>query len=110
MVQCSIIDANIDTTGFSYTLSLIDEKYKMFILHALMKFGTVHFNEFRGYIKGTSFKTLSADLKEIETNGLVHREKYSQVPPRVKYSLTETGRSLIPILDFVCERGDIYRG
>ena len=109
MVQCSIVEADIDETGFSYTLSLINGKYKMFILYALMEFGTVRFNEMKGYIKGISFKTLSANLKELEADGLVHREEYPQVPPKVEYSLTETGKSLIPILDFMCEWGDVHR-
>ena len=103
MVQCSIVDADIESTGFSYTLSIIDGKYKMFILYALMEFGTVRFNEMKGYIKGISFKTLSSNLKELE------REEFPQVPPKVEYSLTETGRSLIPILDSMCEWGDVHR-
>ena len=80
-----------------------------FILYALMEFGTVRFNEMKGYIKGISFKTLSANLKELEADGLVHREEYPQVPPKVEYSLTETGKSLIPILDSMCEWGDVHR-
>lgn len=109
MVQCCIVDADIDETGFSYTLSLINGKYKMFILYALMEFGTVRFNEMKGYIKGISFKTLSTNLKELEEDGLVHREEYPQVPPKVEYSLMEEGRSLIPILDSMCEWGDVHR-
>lgn len=106
---CCIQDARLDETGFSYTLSLINGKYKMIILYSLMEFGTVRFNEMKGYIKGISYKTLSTNLKELEADGLVHREEYSQVPPKVEYSLTETGRSLIPILDAMCEWGDVHR-
>lgn len=108
--DCSILDADLDKTGFSYTMSLIEGKYKMVILYALMEFGTVRFNEMKGYIKGISFKTLSANLRELESCGLVHREEYPQVPPKVEYSLTETGKSLIPILDAMCEWGDVHRG
>ena len=61
------------------------------------------------YISGVSDKTLSIALKELEKDGLVHREMYPQVPPKVEYSLTETGRSLIPILDGMCEWGDLHR-
>lgn len=109
MTDCCIQDADYEKTGFSYTLSLISGKYKMVILYSLMEFGTVRFNELKGYIRGISFKTLSTNLKEPETDGLVHREEYPQVPPKVEHSLTETGRSLIPILDAMCEWGDVHR-
>ena len=94
-----IQDADLEQTGFHYTMSLIQGKYKMFILYTLMDFGVVRFNEMKRYIRGISFKTLSATLKELEADGLVHREEYPQIPPKVEYSLTERGRSLIPILD-----------
>ena len=66
----------------------------------------VRFNEMKKYIGGISYKTLSATLKELEADGLVHREEYPQIPPKVEYSLTPRGRSLIPILDGMCEWGD----
>lgn len=109
MMQCKITEADLGETGFSYTLSLISGKYKMTILYCLMEFGSVRFNEMKGYIKGISYKTLSSNLKELERDGLVHREEYPQVPPKVEYSLTETGKSLIPILDGMCEWGDDHR-
>ena len=108
-MDCCIQDADYDRTGFSYTLSLINGKYKMVILYTLMEFGTVRFNEMKGYIKGISFKTLSSNLKELEEDGLVIRQEYPQVPPKVEYSLTEMGKSLIPILDSMCEWGDVHR-
>ncbi len=95
----------LGTTGFSYTLSLINGKYKMMILYTLTEFGVVRFNEMKKYIGGISYKTLSATLKELETDRLVHREEYPQIPPKVEYSLTERGRSLVPILDAMCEWG-----
>lgn len=96
-------------TGFSYTLSLINGKYKMTILYTLMEFGVVRFNEMKKYIGDISYKTLSVTLKELEADGLVHREEYPQIPPKVEYSLTPRGRSLIPILDALCEWGDRNR-
>ena len=107
-IEC-IADAAIEDTGFHYTMTLIQGKYKMFILYALMGFGVVRFNELKRYIKTISYKTLSATLKELEADGLVHREEYPQIPPRVEYSLTERGRSLIPILDRMCEWGEQNR-
>ncbi|MCI8552227.1 MAG: winged helix-turn-helix transcriptional regulator [Lawsonibacter sp.] len=57
------------------------------------------------YIGEISYKTLSASLKELETDQLVHREEYPQIPPKVEYSLTARGKSLIPILDAMCDWG-----
>ncbi|HIW16083.1 MAG TPA: helix-turn-helix transcriptional regulator [Firmicutes bacterium] len=107
-VRC-ISDECIGNTGFSYTLSLINGKYKMTILYTLMEFGTVRFNEMKRYIGGISYKTLSSTLKELENDGLVHREEYPQIPPKVEYSLTGRGRSLIPILDAMCDWGEKNR-
>ena len=107
-IEC-IQDANLEETGFSYTMSLIQGKYKMFILYALMGFQVVRFNELKEYIKTISYKTLSSTLKELEGDGLVHREEYPQIPPKVEYSLTERGKSLIPILDSMCEWGEKNR-
>ena len=84
---------SLETTGFSYTLSLISGKYKMTILYTLMEFGVVRFNEMKKYIGGISYKTLSSSLKELEADQLVHREEYPQIPPKVEYSLTERGKS-----------------
>lgn len=99
----------LETTGFSYTLSLISGKYKMTILYTLMEFEVVRFNEMKRYIGTISYKTLSAALKELEADQLIHREEYPQIPPKVEYSLTERGRTLIPILDSLCEWGDKNR-
>ena len=99
----------LQTTGFSYTLSLINGKYKMTILYTLMEFGIVRFNEMKKYIGDISYKTLSSTLKELELDQLVHRKEYPQIPPKVEYSLTERGKTLIPILDSMCEWGDQNR-
>ena len=107
-IEC-IKDAHLEETGFNYTMSLIQGKYKMFILYTLMEFKVVRFNELKKYIKTISYKTLSTTLKELEADGLVHREEFPQIPPKVEYSLTERGASLIPILDSMCEWGEKTR-
>ncbi len=101
-----INEAKLDETGFNYTMSLIQGKYKMFILYALMGYKVVRFNELKKYIKTISYKTLSTTLKELEAAGLVYRKVYPQIPPKVEYSLTQRGESLIPILDSMCEWGE----
>ncbi|MDE5770116.1 MAG: helix-turn-helix transcriptional regulator [Ruminococcus sp.] len=109
MEKRCIANENLENTGFSYTLSLINGKYKMTILYTLMEFGVVRFNEMQKYIGSISYKTLSTNLKELEADQLVHREEYPQIPPKVEYSLTERGKSLIPILDSMCEWGYLHR-
>ncbi len=108
MERC-ISNENLADTGFSYTLSLINGKYKMTILYTLMEFSVVRFNELQRYIKGISYKTLSVMLKELEADKLVVRKEYPQIPPKVEYSLSERGKSLMPILDMMCEWGDKNR-
>jgi DNA-binding HxlR family transcriptional regulator len=100
-----ISQESLGNTGFSYTLSLINGKYKMVILYTLMEFGVVRFNEMKKYIGGISYKTLSANLKELEADQLVHREEYPQIPPKVEYTLTERGHSLVAVLDKLCDWG-----
>ena len=109
MGERCISNENLETTGFSYTLSLINGKYKMTILYTLMEFKVVRFNEMKKYIGGISYKTLSSSLKELEADQLINRKEYPQIPPKVEYSLTERGESLIPILDGMCEWGDQHR-
>ena len=100
---------SLGETGFSYTLSLINGKYKMVILYTLMEFGVVRFNEMKKYIGGISYKTLSATLKELEADELVHREEYPQIPPKVEYTLSERGKSLMTVLDQLCVWGEENR-
>ena len=101
-----IVNSALEDTGFSYTLSLIQGKYKMSVLYTLTEFKVVRFNELRRYIKTISFKTLSSTLKELEADQLIHREEYPQIPPKVEYSLTKRGETLIPVLDAMCTWGE----
>lgn len=71
-----IANSKLEDTGFNYTMSLIQGKYKMIVLYTLMEFEVVRFNEMKRYIGEISYKTLSATLKELEADGLVHREEY----------------------------------
>lgn len=109
MIKNYIENANFEDTGFRYTLSLISGKYKMIILYCLMEFEPVRFNEMRRYIKTISDKTLSANLKELEADGLICRREYPQIPPKVEYSLTERGKSLMAVLDQLCVWGENNR-
>ena len=106
MIKNYIEEANFEDTGFSYTLSLISGKHKMVILYCLMEFDVVRFNELRRYLKKVSDKTLSNNLKELETDRLIIRKEYPQIPPKVEYSLSDRGRSLMAVLDQLCVWGE----
>ena len=90
------------------TLMLIGDKWKVLILRDLMP-GTKRFGELKKSIGSVSQKVLTAQLRDMEQNGLVHREVYAEVPPRVEYSLTALGRSLKPILDVMGAWGEEYK-
>ncbi|MEF2824144.1 MAG: helix-turn-helix domain-containing protein [Peptococcaceae bacterium] len=109
MIKNYIEHANFEDTGFSYTLSLISGKYKMIILYCLMEFAPVRFNEMRRYINTISDKTLSANLKELERDGLIIRKEYPQIPPKVEYRLSPRGESLMTVLDQLCVWGENNR-
>mgnify|MGYP004434839767 FL=1 len=78
------------------------------ILRDLMS-GTKRFGELKKSIGTVSQKVLTAQLRDMEANGLVHRDVYAEVPPRVEYSLTELGQSLKPILDAMWNWGEDYK-
>ena len=109
MIKNYIEKANFEDTGFSYTLSLISGKYKMVILYCLMEFGVVRYNEMKRYLKTVSHKALSLSLKELERDGLIIRKEYPQIPPKVEYSLSDKGKSLMKILDELCTWGDEHK-
>ena len=90
------------------TLTLIGDKWKVLILRDLMP-GTKRFGELKKSIGAVSQKVLTAQLRAMEESGLVHREVYAEVPPRVEYSLTELGKSLKPILDSLRAWGEAYK-
>ena len=101
----SISEARFDDTGYSYTLSLIAGKYKPIILYCLMEYEPVRFNEMQRYLGRVADKTLSQNLKELERDGLIHREMYPEIPPKVEYTLTQRGQSLVAVLDKLCDWG-----
>lgn len=104
-----IEEARLENTGFHYTLSLINGKYKMIILYTLMEYKVVRYNEMKRYIGTISHKTLSNALKELEADGLLIRTEYPQIPPKVEYQLSDKGKSLMPILDSMCHWGEAHR-
>lgn len=90
------------------TLTLISDKWKVLILRDLLP-GTKRFGELRKSIGQVSQKVLTAQLRQMEESGLVHRQVYPEVPPRVEYTLTDLGYSLKPVLDAMWFWGEGYK-
>ena len=90
------------------TMGLIGDKWKVLIIRDLLT-GTKRFGELRKSVTGITQKVLTNNLRQMEASGLVNRKVYAEVPPRVEYSLTETGWSLKPILDSMVVWGNSYR-
>lgn len=107
--DCVSTGEDIQQTDFGYTLSLIGGKYKMTVMYWLVARGVVRHNELRRLIGSVSYKMLSSTLKELEADGLIVRQVYPQTPPKVEYSLSARGRSLMPVLDAMCEWGNKNR-
>ena len=96
-----------ETCPVEATLDLIGGKYKTLILWHLSD-GKLRFSELRKAIKSATPKMLTQQLRELEGHKLIHREVFPVVPPKVEYSLTETGRSLMPILMAMRDWGAAY--
>lgn len=90
------------------TLMLISDRWKVLIIRELLG-GTKRFGELKKSIGAISQKVLTAHLRSMEASGLLTRKVYSEVPPRVEYTLTETGYSLRPVLDAMVAWGTAYK-
>jgi len=99
---------NLPACPVETTLLLISDKWKVLILRDLLP-GTKRFGELRKSIGHISQKVLTANLREMEDDGLVKRKVYAEVPPRVEYNLTKLGLSLKPILDAMWSWGEQYK-
>ena len=87
------------------TMGLIGDKWKVLIIRDLLT-GTKRFGELKKSLTGITQKVLTNNLRQMEASGLINRKVYAEVPPRVEYSLTETGLSLKPILDSMVQWGN----
>ena len=90
------------------TLMLISDRWKVLILRDLMP-GTKRFGELKSSIGRVTQKVLTANLRQMEAQGLVTRKVYAEVPPRVEYTLTELGYSLQPVLEAMRDWGEAYK-
>lgn len=101
----SEVNEKIYTCPIDFTIDLISGKWSMWILWSLQN-GSLRFGELRREIPGITEKMLIQQLKKFETYNIVERKVYSEVPPKVEYSLTEHGKSLKPIMLLIKQWGD----
>lgn len=100
---------SIEQCPVTTALSVIGGKWKVIILWHLKEGGVKRFGELQRLVRGISQKMLTQELRDLEDSGLVSRKVYPVVPPKVEYSLTETGWSLKPVLEQLSEWGTEYR-
>ncbi len=99
---------NLPACPVETTLMLISDRWKVLIIRDLLD-GTKRFGEIKKSIGNVSQKVLTANLRSMENSGLLTRKVYPEVPPRVEYTLTETGYSLKPVLDAMVAWGTEYK-
>lgn len=103
-----MLNNNLPDCPVETTLKLIGDKWKVLIIRDLLT-GTKRFGELKSSVTGITQKVLTSNLRAMEADGLVIRKVYPVVPPKVEYSLTETGKSLSPILDSMLAWGNQYK-
>lgn len=95
----------VNVRPFAYAMSLIDGKWKMHILFWLWKKQVLRYSELKRALGTITHKMLSTQLKELEKDDLIIRNEYPQVPPKVEYSLSPLGLTLMPVLECLCKWG-----
>ena len=94
-------------------IDVISKKWALLVINAIGNYGRLRFNKLMEELHGISPKTLSDTLKELQTEGLVKRESFAEIPPRVEYSLTKDGmdlrKSIIPLLEWAATRNNINK-
>ena len=100
------MEQEVNITPFAYAMSLIGGKWKMHILFWLWKKEVLRYSELKRTVGKITHKMLSTQLKELEADGLIARREYPQVPPKVEYSMSERGLTLMPVLQSLCEWGN----
>ncbi|MDK2919183.1 MAG: hypothetical protein PWQ37_1916 [Candidatus Petromonas sp.] len=96
----------LDNCPLTFALNLIGGKWRLPIIWALSKNGTMRYNELKRSIDGITNMMLTQSLKELELHGIINRKQFMEIPPRVEYSLTDNGKNLIPVLKALADWGN----
>lgn len=99
---------NLPACPVETTLQIIGDKWKVLILRDLFT-GTKRFNELKRSLANVTQKMLTQQLRELENDGIIHREVYPVVPPKVEYSLTELGKTIKPVIDSMYDWGNYLK-
>lgn len=102
------LPSNLPACPVEVTLLLLSNKWTILILRDLLT-GTKRFGELKKSLSGVSQKVLTANLRSLEEKGIIEREVYPEVPPRVEYTLTDLGKTLEPIIDSMHAWGEFYK-
>ena len=105
----ALYKSNFDNCPLTQALNLIGGKWRLPIIWALSKNGTLRYNELKKNIDGITNMMLTQSLKELEADGIINRKQFMEIPPRVEYSLTESGVELIPALQALARWGSKMR-
>lgn len=105
MTKAKAGDYNFDCP-ITYTLLILEGKWKWLIIWVLSEEGTLRYGELKKLLPDITHKMLSQQLKAMEKMQLVLRKVFNQIPPKVEYSLTKKGSTLLPIIDRMCEWGE----
>lgn len=97
-----------DTCPMRRTLELLSGKWRTHIIYELCRKPTCRFGELKKAVPRITNTMLSSTLRDLEELGIVHREQYNEIPPRVEYSLTEKGRALLPVFTELAKWGEQY--
>ena len=92
--------------SITYTMTVMNGKWKWVILWLLSRDNVKRYGEIKKDLDHITHKMLSQQLKDLESNLLINRKEYPQIPPKVEYSITEKGKTLIPILELMAQWGD----
>lgn len=102
------LPSNLPSCPVEVTLLLLSNKWTILILRDLLT-GTKRFGELKKSLSGVSQKVLTANLRSLEEKGIIEREVFPEVPPRVEYTLTDLGKTLEPIIDSMHAWGEFYK-
>jgi len=103
------MDIKTDNCPVTFALSMLNGKWKLPIIWEISQEKTIRFNELQRRLKGISNLMLSKSLQGLESDKIISRHQYNEIPPRVEYSLTFFGKSLIPALQLLGEWGKMYQ-
>lgn len=101
-----LLDHAQGSCPIEYTMEVVGGKWKLLIIYYLMTTKLMRYGELKRNISGITHKMLSSQLKDLENHGIIVRKEYPQVPPKVEYSLSEVGATLLPIFGMMYEWGE----